>query len=186
MAGLEKTAHDKILYFGRPLASLPPKERARTAGFVHQAAALFPHMTVLENCARPMQVLLSMTRAGAETAALRLLQSLGMEPFASSYPFELSGGQQQRAAAARALLLDPKYLLLDEPSSALDPENGMLLAKLLWNQRNSGKGIIVSSQDMAFAKQVYDRAVFLEDGQVVETWDGPPALGSRTDMFLRS
>lgn len=94
-----------------------------------------------------------------------------MEKYAYATPQELSGGQQQRVAIARALGLNPSYLLLDEPTSALDPENTLLLIKIIKQLKLQKRGIVISSQDMAFASKIIDRVFFLEHGEICEFHD---------------
>lgn len=169
IAQLEKTDAGEISYEAKILHSLAPKMRSQIVGFVPQSFTLFPHMNVLQNCARPLLDLFSQKKKEAYAAVREMLASLDMESYLLAEPHQLSGGQQQRVALARALLLNPRFLLLDEPTSALDPENTAQLIQILLELRQKGKGIIISSQDMAFAKQVFDRAFFLENGELVET-----------------
>jgi len=138
-------------------------------GFVSQSYALFPHMDALSNCTHPLRKVLGVAKKEAEEKAREMFAFLDIEKLASAYPHELSGGQQQRMAIARALVLDPHFLALDEPTSALDPENTERLILLLKQLANKGRGIILSSQDMAFAANVQDRAIFLEEGRIAKT-----------------
>lgn len=172
LAELEQGYEGEISWNQKPLQF---QKRSQIVGFVPQGFALFPHMNVLENCSRPLIHLFSERKTTAEFQACKILQSLEMEPFLSAYPFELSGGQQQRVAIARALLLNPHCILLDEPTSALDPESTELLIALLVKLRQEGRGLVISSQDMQFAKTLLDRAVFLEKGEVVEEYE--PLIG---------
>jgi putative lysine transport system ATP-binding protein len=94
-----------------------------------------------------------------------------MLPYINAKPSQLSGGQQQRVAIARSLLLSPSFLLLDEPTSALDPENTQLLIQILLSLQSSGKGLIIATQDIAFASQLMDRVFLIEDGNIVATYD---------------
>ena len=188
IAQIERDYEGEISEQQQPLRSLTSRARAQLIGFVPQSFALFPHMNALENCSRPLMHLLSQPRKEAERAARERLHSLEMESFASAYPFELSGGQQQRVAIARALLLTPRFLLLDEPTSALDPESAERLIRILFKLRQEGRGVVISSQDMPFSKQVLDRAIFLENGNAVEEYDSsePLAPQSRIGQFLLS
>ncbi|MBS0616043.1 MAG: amino acid ABC transporter ATP-binding protein [Verrucomicrobia bacterium] len=154
------------------------------AGFVPQSFALFPHMTVYENIAQPLR--LASPKAALREEVGKVLSSLDIEELALSRPHELSGGQQQRVAIARALILNPDFLIFDEPTSALDPENTARFVQILQKLKEEGKGIIVSSQDMAFASQVLDNVFFLEEGEIVERYDasiGLP-LESKLQQFL--
>ncbi len=168
IAQLEAISEGTISYFGRSLSSLSPNERCQAIGFVPQFFSLFPHMTVLENCIHPLRRLFKMSKHKATDLAKERLSSLSMESFEKAYPHELSGGQKQRVAIARTLLLNPCYLLLDEPTSALDPENTKRLIDILRTIKQEKKGVIVSSQDMPFAKEIFDQALFFEEGHIIQ------------------
>ncbi len=146
-----------------------------TVTYVSQAYTLFPHMTVRENCEQPLR--LNNVTASIES----ILAALDMLPYLNAKPSELSGGQQQRIALARAFLLDTPYILLDEPTSALDPENTERLISLL---KSTKKGIIISTQDMAFASSLLERAYFLEDGTITEFYDSTGPLPEKMAQFL--
>lgn len=135
--------------------------------FIAQSYALFPHLTALENCAQPLRIIQKFDRKIARTKALETLALLGMETYADSYPSQLSGGQQQRVAIARALCLTPDFLLLDEPTSALDPFHTASLIAIIQQLRSQGKGIVISTQDMAFASKLLERGYLLEEGRIV-------------------
>lgn len=140
-------------------------------GFVSQSFALFPHLNVIDNCLYPLRIVKRLKRKEAMLKAQEMLTSLGMEKWSTAFPHELSGGQQQRVAIARALVLNPTYLVLDEPTSALDPENTVRLVEVLKKLQEQGKGIVISTQDMEFARELLDILVFLENGEVVEEYD---------------
>lgn len=169
LAQIEDSYQGQVFLNGESLASIPSKRRGQLIGFVPQTYALFPHVDVLENCIRPLQVILGLERNTAIARAKSILSSLCMEPWQNSYPHALSGGQQQRIAIARAIALNPLFLFLDEPTSALDPENTDRLSDLLKNLNEQGKGIVIASQDMAFAKKIADRILFVEEGVITET-----------------
>jgi polar amino acid transport system ATP-binding protein len=153
---------------------------------VFQAFNLFPHMTALENVALAPRVV--HRRADADDEARALLERVGLAAFADAHPDRLSGGQQQRVAIARALAVRPRLLLLDEITSALDPE---LVGEVLAIVRELARGtttILMATHEMGFAKQVSDRVCFLDGGRILE--QGPPdqVLGDpaqpRTQEFL--
>ena len=171
LSQIERKYQGEILYNGQRIDRLSQKERSQLIGFVPQAYALFPFMSVLENCTHPLRVILGCTKKEAEFRAEEMIASLGMESLIHHYPHELSGGQQQRAAIIRALLLKPTFLLLDEPTSALDPENTDLLIQIILRLKKEGKAVIVSSQDMLFSQKIADRAYFMERGMIVEEHD---------------
>ncbi|MBD8727470.1 amino acid ABC transporter ATP-binding protein [Frigoribacterium sp. CFBP 13707] len=146
--------------------------RARI-GVVFQHFNLFPHMTVLENVSLASRHVLRQPRREAEQRALELLERVGLGDKARSYPDRLSGGQQQRVAIARALAPRPAMLLLDEITSALDPELVGEVLDLVRTLKEVGTTILMATHEMAFARDVADRVVFLDAGRIAE--QGPPA-----------
>lgn len=183
IAHLEKKYSGEIEYQGQKLSLMTPQERCRVLGFVPQSFALFPHMTILDNCAQSLR-LLGESKEAAYAKVQKMLDSLDMGKFSNRRPHQLSGGQQQRAAIARALVLDPAFLLFDEPTSALDPENTELFIEIL--RELKGKGILIASQDMTFASKILDRAFFMENGALIEQYDGsaPLSTDSKLGSFL--
>lgn len=172
LAQLEQAYEGKISIDGFAFSSVSMKNRSTLIGFVSQSYALFPHMNALDNCIHPYRTVFKNSKKEAVEKAKRLFAFLGLEKYASSFSHELSGGQQQRVAIARALMLDPIYLLLDEPTSALDPENTNKLIEILTKLKEEGRGIVIATQDMAFATKIYDKIVFLEEGVLLETAEG--------------
>lgn len=171
IAQLEQGYSGTISLKGRPMHALSSRERCQEIGFVPQSFALFPHMSVLDNCAHPRRIIFGESRRSACDAASRILASLGIEGLSQARPHELSGGQQQRAAIARMLVLDPSFLLFDEPTSALDPENADLFIQIVKQLQCEGKGVIISTHDMSCARQLLDRAFFLEEGAFMDSYD---------------
>lgn len=163
MAELETAYEGEVLFNGQSLQGLAAPLRAKTLTYIAQGYALFPHLTALDNCSQPLQVVARMQVPEAKQQALLIMKSLGMAEFAMAYPCELSGGQQQRIAIARALALDPEILLLDEPSSSLDPDNSAQLAKILKKLASQGKTLVVSTQDMLFAKQLQGSCYYINN-----------------------
>ncbi|TQM82177.1 amino acid ABC transporter ATP-binding protein (PAAT family) [Saccharothrix saharensis] len=161
----------------------------RAMGIVFQAFNLFPHMSVLDNITLAPRVVHGVPRAEAERNALELLDRVGLADRAGGYPEQLSGGQQQRVAIARALAYSPRLLLLDEITSALDPELVGEVLALVRELAEAGRTILMATHEMGFARRVADRVVFLDGGRLVES--GPPeqVLGEpvhpRTRQFLR-
>lgn len=153
---------------GGDLAQMTRLERAEAIAFVPQGYALFPGLTLEEQCLHPLIHVLKTPPDVAMTKVATVLERLGMQAFAKRYPFQLSGGQQQRVALARLLCMDTKILLLDEPTSALDPANTAAVTALLRECAAEGKYVVLSTQDMAFAQAVATQIVFLKDGEVVE------------------
>ena len=158
----------------------------RQLGIVFQGFSLFPHLTALENVALAPRVALSLTAAAAEKRARALLKQLGLAAKANAYPDSLSGGQQQRVAIARALATEPKVLLLDEITSALDP---VLVADVLEALRALAKGgmtMLIATHEMAFAADVADRICYLEGGQIVEEGSPEKIFGTPRDLRTRA
>ena len=146
--------------------------RARL-GAVFQSYNLFPHLTVLGNVTLASRVVHKVPRKDAEARALALLERIGLADFANAHPDRLSGGQQQRVAIVRAIATDPEVLLLDEITSALDPELVGEVLDLVRSLAEGGATILMATHEMAFARDVADRVLFLDEGVIVE--EGAPA-----------
>ena len=144
----------------------------RRIGVVFQAYNLFPHMTVLANVTLAPRLVGKADRADAEERAMVLLRRVGLAEKALEYPDRLSGGQQQRVAVVRALANDPRLLLLDEVTSALDPELVGEVLALVGELKEQGMTIVMATHEMSFARQAADTVVFLDAGVVLE--QGPP------------
>ncbi|MES2879153.1 MAG: amino acid ABC transporter ATP-binding protein [Pseudomonadota bacterium] len=137
-------------------------------GFVFQQFNLFPHLTALENCTLAPMHLRGMDKAQAKTHALALLDRVGLAHKANAFAVELSGGQQQRVAIARALAMAPPLMLFDEPTSALDPEMVGEVLTVMKNLARDGMTMLVVTHEMGFAREVADRVLFMDAGQVLE------------------
>ena len=161
----------------------------REVGIVFQSYNLFPHMTVLENVMLAPTRVLRQDRAEAEAGAMALLTRIGLEHKAKEYPDRLSGGQQQRVAIVRALAMGPRVMLLDEITSALDPELVAEVLNIVRDLAAEGMTLLLATHEMGFAREVASKICFLCDGVVLE--EGPPAeiFGAprqeRTRAFLR-
>jgi polar amino acid transport system ATP-binding protein len=187
---LETVDDGQILLEGTDIADPRLKQgpAQRRMAIVFQAFNLFPHMTALENVTLAPRVVHGLRPKEATERARELLRRVGLDPFADAYPDRLSGGQQQRVAIARALAVQPRLLLLDEITSALDPE---LVGEVLAIVRELARGsstILMATHEMGFARQVSDHVVFLDGGHVCEA--GPPEqvlhqpVQDRTRQFL--
>jgi polar amino acid transport system ATP-binding protein len=137
-------------------------------GFVFQQFNLFPHLTVLENCALAPARLRKLAHTEAEQRALGLLDRVGLAHKAHVYPAELSGGQQQRVAIARALAMQPPLMLFDEPTSALDPEMVGEVLLVMRDLAREGMTMVCVTHEMGFAREVADRILFMDAGRVLE------------------
>ncbi|MDQ3165908.1 MAG: amino acid ABC transporter ATP-binding protein [Actinomycetota bacterium] len=161
----------------------------REIGMVFQAYNLFPHMSVLDNVTLAPRRLRRLPRAEADASARLLLRRFGLEDKVAVHPDQLSGGQQQRVALAQALAMQPRLLLLDEVTSALDPELVGEVLEAINDLKQQGMTILMATHEMAFAREVADRMVFLDEGVVLE--EGPPVQlldaprHERTAAFLR-
>ena len=157
-------------------------------GMVFQQFNLFPHLTVLENCMLAPIWVRKTPKAQAEEIARRYLARVKIPEQADKYPAQLSGGQQQRVAIARALCMSPKIMLFDEPTSALDPEMVKEVLDTMVELAREGMTMICVTHEMGFARQVADRVVFMDEGQIVES--APPdeffahPKHQRTRLFL--
>lgn len=141
-------------------------------GMVFQSFNLFSNMTVLENCVVGQKKVLKKDKAAAEETAKMYLEKVGMLPYINAKPRQLSGGQKQRVAIARALAMEPEVLLFDEPTSALDPQMVGEVLAVMKKLAEEGRTMIVVTHEMAFARDVSSRVVFMKDGVICE--DGTP------------
>ena len=160
----------------------------REVGMVFQHFNLFPHLTVLENCALPQILARGTKRSEAEARGRKYLERVRIPEQAGKYPGQLSGGQQQRVAIARALCMEPRVMLFDEPTSSLDPEMVSEVLDTIVHLAESGMTMVVVTHEMGFARRVADRVVFMDAGRVVES--APPETfftaprEARTKAFL--
>jgi polar amino acid transport system ATP-binding protein len=160
----------------------------RRIGIVFQAFNLFPHMTVLRNVTLAPREVLGRSRPEAERQAVELLERFGLADKRDEYPDRLSGGQQQRVAIVRALAMQPELMLLDEVTSALDPELVAEVLNVIRELAESGMTMLIATHEMSFARDIANRVCFLDDGLILE--QGPPAgifaspKEPRTQQFL--
>lgn len=171
LVGLMPITRGTIMVNNKSLHSLAPRQRSEEIGFVFQDFNLFPHLSVLQNCIDPLMHH-AVTYEAAHEQAHHILRELGIDHLSDKYPASISGGQQQRVAIARALCLNPKILLLDEPTASLDPLNTDILAGILRKLAAQGLTIGLSSQDMNFVYKIFDRVYYIESGSIVEYCDG--------------
>ena len=160
----------------------------REVGMVFQSFNLFPHLTVLENCTLAPIWVRNIPKKDAEAAAMKYLERVRIPDKANKYPGQISGGQQQRVAIARALTMNPKVMLFDEPTSALDPEMVKEVLDTMVDLAKEGMTMLVVTHEMGFAREVADRVVFMDAGQIVEA-NTPEKFFSnpqhaRTKLFL--
>ena len=157
-------------------------------GMVFQSFNLFPHLTVMQNITLAPIWVRKKSKAEAEEKAMELLERVGIPEQAEKYPGQLSGGQQQRVAIARALAMEPKIMLFDEPTSALDPEMIKEVLDVMKELAQSGMTMIVVTHEMGFAKEVADRVMLFDDGQLVEEYTPDEFFNNpksdRTKLFL--
>lgn len=163
-------------------------EVRREVGMVFQHFNLFPHLTVMENCTLAPIWVRKMPKADADQVAMKYLTRVKIPEQANKYPGQLSGGQQQRVAIARALCMNPRIMLFDEPTSALDPEMIKEVLEVMVDLAESGMTMICVTHEMGFARQVANRVIFMDRGQIVE--QNTPELffskpkNERTKLFL--
>jgi polar amino acid transport system ATP-binding protein len=187
---LEPIDEGRILVDGRDITEpgVDVNEVRKGIGIVFQAFNLFPHMSVLRNVTLGPRKALSLSRAQAEAEALELLGRFGLADRRGDYPDRLSGGQQQRVAILRALAMKPKLLLLDEVTSALDPELVSEVLQLIRELAEGGMTMVVATHEMGFARDIADRVCFLDAGSILE--EGAPEQiftqprEPRTQQFL--
>jgi len=144
-------------------------EVRREVGMVFQSFNLFPHLTVLENCTLAPIWVRNIPQKDAEVAAMKYLERVKIPHQAHKYPGQMSGGQQQRVAIARALTMSPKVMLFDEPTSALDPEMVKEVLDTMVDLAKEGMTMLVVTHEMGFAREVANRVVFMDAGQIIES-----------------
>ena len=171
---LETPSAGRIIFSGEDLAA--PKANLnlhrQKMGMVFQQFNLFPHLTVLENLTCSPMMLKKMPKEEAEAKAMDLLARVGLEDRAGEYPNKLSGGQKQRVAIVRALCMDPEVMLFDEPTSALDPEMVGEVLEVMKELAAEGMTMVVVTHEMGFAREVSNRVLFLDGGNIAE--EGTP------------
>ncbi len=177
---LETPSSGEILYHGQNvlLRGTNPAEYRSHVGMVFQSFNLFNNMTVLENCVVGQIKVLKRDKTEAKEHALRYLEKVGMTPYINARPRQISGGQKQRVAIARAMAMDPEVLLFDEPTSALDPEMVGEVLTVMRDLAESGMTMLVVTHEMAFARDVSRRVVYMNDGVICEQGTPEEIFGS--------
>ena len=191
--GLETLDGGQLDVLGERLDASHEEQRVRAirrrVGMVFQQFNLFPHLTILDNITLAPIKVQQRPKVEAEQRAMDLLDQMGIREQAPKYPAQLSGGQQQRVAIARALALDPEVMLFDEPTSALDPERVKEVLDAMRQLARGGMTMVVVTHELGFAREVADRVMFMDQGQVVETSDPETffsnAREDRSRRFLR-
>ena len=169
---LETPTAGQILYHGEDVSTMNPAQYRSHVGMVFQSFNLFANMSVLKNCMVGQMKVLKKSREEAEKTALYYLDKVGMTPYIHAKPRHISGGQKQRVAIARALAMNPEVLLFDEPTSALDPEMVGEVLSVMQELAKEGMTMLVVTHEMAFARDVSSRVVFMNDGVICE--EGTP------------
>lgn len=171
---LEKPTEGEIWFEGKQINSpdCDIDKLRQKIGMVFQHFNLFPHLTVRQNITLAPVTLGLKTKEEADAQAIELLKRIGLEEKADSYPGQLSGGQKQRIAIVRSLAMEPDVMLFDEPTSALDPEMVGEVLAVMKELANEGMTMVVVTHEMAFAREVATRVLFMDDGQIVE--EAPP------------
>jgi putative lysine transport system ATP-binding protein len=186
---LETPTTGEIMYHGTNIADKKvnaPQYRSKV-GMVFQSFNLFNNMTVLENCMIGQVKVLKKNKTDAHKNAMYYLEKVGMAPYINAKPRQLSGGQKQRVAIARALALNPKILFFDEPTSALDPELTGEVLKVIKSLADLDIAMVIVTHEMAFARDISDRVVFMAGGVIVEEGTPEQVFASdneRTQSFL--
>ena len=172
---LETPTSGEILYHGENVLGhgIKPHEYRAHVGMVFQSFNLFNNMTVLENCIAGQVKVLKRDREAARLHAMEYLEKVGMAPYINARPRQISGGQKQRVAIARAMAMDPEVLLFDEPTSALDPEMVGEVLNVMQSLVDEGMTMLVVTHEMAFARDVSNRVVYMSQGVICE--QGAPA-----------
>jgi len=187
---LERQTDGKIMYHGKEVRDIQREinDYRSKVGMVFQSFNLFNNMTVLENCMLCTRKVLHVSKEEAFDRAITHLKEVGMAPYINARPSQLSGGQKQRVAIARSLCMNPEVLLFDEPTSALDPEMVGEVLNVMKELATTGLTMIIVTHEMAFARDVSTRTIFMDRGYVAE--DAPPSelftnpKNQRTREFL--
>ena len=177
---LETPTSGEILYHDKNVTgkSVNAAKYRSHVGMVFQSFNLFNNMTVLKNCMVGQMKVLGRSKAEAQEQAMRYLEKVGMAPYVNAKPRQLSGGQKQRVAIARALAMNPEVLLFDEPTSALDPEMVGEVLSVMQDLAHEGMTMLVVTHEMAFARDVSERVVFMHEGVILEQ-GSPEAIFGR-------
>lgn len=175
---LEKKDSGEIIFDGQVIDNTPYEINSlrKKVGMVFQHFNLFPNMTVLENVMSGPKIIKKMSHKEAENIAREFLSKVGLEDKADTYPAMLSGGQKQRIAIARTLAMNPEAILFDEPTSALDPELVGEVLQVMKELARGGMTMIIVTHEMAFANEISDRVVFLNEGTIAE-------MGTPNEIF---
>ena len=184
---LETPTSGQIIYRGKNVLerSFNPTKYRANVGMVFQSFNLFFNMTVLENCMVGQQQVLGRSKLEAKETAMYYLEKVGMAPYVNAKPRQLSGGQKQRVAIARALAMNPEVLLFDEPTSALDPEMVGEVLAVMQDLAKEGMTMLVVTHEMAFARDVSDRVVFMADGVICEEGSSEQIFGDPKQQLTR-
>ncbi|MBO4432975.1 MAG: amino acid ABC transporter ATP-binding protein [Clostridia bacterium] len=166
---LETPTGGEILFHGKNIQTeLEVSKYRASVGMVFQSFNLFENLNALQNCMIGQTTVLGRSKTEAKNKAMEYLEKVGMTPYINAKPRQLSGGQKQRVAIARALAMDPEVMLFDEPTSALDPEMVGEVLTVMKRLSESGMTMIVVTHEMAFARDVSDRVIFMSDGYICE------------------
>lgn len=190
---LEEIQRGKVLIDGEPISKNAKNVSAmrQKVGMVFQSYDLFPHKTILDNILLAPMTVQKRKRGDVEPEAIELLEKVGLADRRNDYPRQLSGGQKQRVAIVRALIMHPEILLLDEITAALDPEMVHEVLEVVVSLAKSGSTMMIVTHEMAFAKAIATRVLFLENGEIVEESKEPKAFfespqTERAKQFLKS
>lgn len=186
---LETPTGGEILFHGKNIQTeLDISKYRASVGMVFQSFNLFDNLNALENCMIGQTTVLNRDKKTAQKKAMEYLEKVGMTPYINAKPRQLSGGQKQRVAIARALAMDPEVILFDEPTSALDPEMVGEVLSVMKRLSESGMTMIVVTHEMAFARDVSDRVIFMSDGYICEQGTPDEVFGNpkrdETKSFL--
>ena len=182
---LETPTSGSIAFQGKDIGGMKPHEYRSQVGMVFQSFNLFDNMTVLENCMVGQVKVLKKSKKDAKITAMHYLEKVGMAPYINARPRQLSGGQKQRVAIARALAMDPEVLLFDEPTSALDPEMVGEVLAVMQQLAREGMTMLVVTHEMAFARDISDRVVFMADGVICEEGTSEQLFGNPRQQLTR-